>query len=198
MIYLPIDTETGGIGLETSLLTTYMAAIDSTGKVIEELDLKVKSPKQDDSGNSVYSVTGTGLAVNKINIIEHDQSAQPWDICAERVEEFLRENSLIELGDGIITKERLTPIGHNVAFDISRMMDLVGSKVWGRYVSYRVIDTAMVARFLMDCGKIPEGPASLSALCSLFDIRYDAHTAKGDALATFALYQELRRIGRGI
>jgi len=171
-VYLTIDTETGGIGDDISLLTLYMGFLDENFILKKELDLCVKP----DDG--VYKVNAQGLSINQIDLIEHDKVAITYGQAATVIYDFL--NSINPSG-----KTKLIPIGHNVAFDIRFICQkTLSKKSWDKYVGYRCLDTGTISAFLISAKILPMQNASLETLASYFNIKFNAHTAKGDALAT--------------
>ena len=106
MTFLAFDCETGGLGTEVSLLTSYLAVLDKDYKVTSELDLKVIP----DDG--IYRVQPKGMEVNKINLTELAQEAIPYKQAKKVLGSFL-EKEYKKNG-----KIKLIPIGQNVQFDV--------------------------------------------------------------------------------
>lgn len=179
-IYLALDTETGGIGLDKSLLTAYFAALDEDFNVVDELDLFIKP----DDG--IYIVEAGGLEVNKINLVEHDKVAITYKEASTKIYNFLEKIN----PKGII---KLNPVGHNVASDIAMVCNkTLSKKSWDKYVGYRTLDTGTISRFMQVVGMLPKDlSASLGSLAGFFEVPFDAHTAKGDTLATVEVLKNL-------
>lgn len=178
--YIALDTETGGITLDTSLLTAYFVVLDEKFKVVDELNLVVKP----DDGN--YVVNAQALNVNKINLVEHDKVALPYKAAKPFLYKFLELN---------YQGEKLIPIGHGLAFDIVRLkQDLIGQGSWENFVSYRTLDTSIVAQFLRAAGLFPDDVSgSLGSLVSYFKLPPvgDMHDARVDTLQTVSVLQAL-------
>ena len=104
--YVAFDNETGGLTKDCSLLTSHFIIADEQLNVIEELGLVIKP-----NDHQPYRVQATALAVNKINLIEHDKVAITQSEAAQKLFLFLKKHS----NNGQI---KLIPIGHNVSFDI--------------------------------------------------------------------------------
>lgn len=171
-MFLALDIETGGIGHDKSLLTLYMAVLDKDFKILDELDLKAKP----DSG--IYSVTAEALGINKINLIKHDKVAMSECKVGSIIYDFLTKNN----PSG---KQKLIPIGHNVKFDILFLQaKVISAGTWDRFVSYRTLDTGVIAQFYKVKGLIPESVSgSLGSLARHFDVpKEDLHTARGDVI----------------
>jgi DNA polymerase III alpha subunit (gram-positive type) len=177
--YVALDLETGGIGHDKSLLTAYLAILDENMNVVEELDLKIK-PNDD-----IYVLTAEALDINKIDIISHDKIAVSEKIAAQQVYNFLNATT----NDG---KNKLTPLGHNVQFDIQFLCNkTISKKSWDKFCTYRVLDTGVVAQFLIAQEVLPHMNASLGTLAQHYGITFEAHTAKGDTLATVAVMKRM-------
>lgn len=182
--YLAHDSETGGIGNDKSLLTAYFGVFDRYFNLVDELDLKLKP----DDG--IYKVTGQALDINKINLVEHDKVAMSYKEGGSALYRFLNENYKLH--------GQLTPVGHNGHFDVNMYQThLVSRGSWEQFVSYRMIDTMTVARFLQDIRVLsPELGISLGNLIKTLDIQVvgNPHEAKYDALATMRVYQKLKEL----
>jgi len=182
--YLCFDTECGGLHKETSLLTVYFAVLDSNLNILDELDLKL-SPE-----NGLYVVESQGLEINKINLVEHDKEAIKYKEAKTLLYKFLEKNTY--------NGEKFTPLGQNVIFDVERIKDvIISAGAWDNFVSHRVLDTMLVARFLQANGKLPNADSvSLSYLVDYFGIFVEGemHEAKTDVLATVEVYKKLVEI----
>jgi len=178
--YLALDVETGGVTPETSLLTAYFAVLDENLLVVDDLNLLVKP----DDGN--YVVTAQALAINKINLINHDVVAMPYKAARTPLYQFLERN---------YQGEKLIPVGHGTAFDVARVKkDLISQGSWENYVSYRTLDTSIAAQFLRAAGRFPSGVSgSLGSLVGHFKLpsQGELHDAKTDTLQTVAVLREL-------
>jgi DNA polymerase III alpha subunit (gram-positive type) len=187
--YLCFDTETGGIGLDKSLLTAYLAVYDDSFNAVDELSLLLKP----DDG--IYRVEARALEINGINLVEHDKLAIPYREAKHFLYNFLFKNS--------IKGDKLVPVGHGVAFDTQRLKhDLISSGSWENFVSYRAIDTSNVARFLIAAGKIPATVSgSLESLCDYFKVTLahgeQFHSANVDTQKTFAVFYYMLQMIKG-
>lgn len=184
-LYLAVDNETGGFE-GTSLLSTYLAVLDSNLNVLSTLELNVKPD------NGVYCVEAGGLNVNKINLVEHDLTA----ITYSRAGQLLR-NFLITASDH--GKEKLVPLGHGVTGDMIQLRVLLSRANLEMYTSYRKLDTAVIAQYLKFCGKLPEEiSGSLESLVEYFGLTAyaaaPAHTAKGDVVQTIAVLRAMSKL----
>src|ERR1039458_10787360 len=67
--FVALDVETGGIGIEYSLLSAYFLALDDKFNKIDDLYLFLKP----DDG--IYKVCGEAMNVNRIDLKIHDTKA---------------------------------------------------------------------------------------------------------------------------
>lgn len=183
-VYVAMDLETGGIGLECSLLTGYFGFLDANLNLLDGLDLKVKP-----NDGKPYVVQAGGLAVNGINLIEHDKVAITESEAGAQLMMALKKHS--KSG-----KIKLIPIGHNVQFDILHIYEhLLSKKHFDNFVSYRKLDTGTIAQFFKLCGFIaPDKSGSLEYLADLFGVKFKdrAHTAESDAMMCVEILQKMR------
>lgn len=181
--FLALDIETGGIGLPCSLLTAHFAVCDPQLQVVSNLDLAIKP----DDG--VYHLTAEGMAVNKINIVEHNAKAITLKQAGTTLYNFLSSQHSGFLWENPKTRaDKFIPIGHGVRQDIEFMIasKLISRGSWETYVSHRVLDTHSIANFLKLLGKLPEDlSGSLTGLMEHYNIEFagEAHEAAADAVA---------------
>lgn len=179
---MTLDNETGGLGDEVSLLSTYLEIVDKNFNYVDSLELYTKP------NDGIYQVEAGGLEVNKIDIVKHDKIAETYSSAGQKLFKFFEKNS----GNG---KIKLIPLGKNVIFDIRGLQRcLLGEKTMNRFVSYRMIDITGLALSMQIKGRLPEGMSlSLDSLVQHFNIKLpgNAHEAKYDAKATVAVYRKL-------
>jgi DNA polymerase III alpha subunit (gram-positive type) len=188
--FLILDTETGGVTEETSLLTAFYSVLDENLNSVASLDLKLK-PR-----NGLYFLDAGALKVNRINIVEHDAVATTYDDAKTLLYDFISTHS-----DG--GKNKLIPIGHNVHFDIKfTQVYLVSKKTWDNFISYRTLDTGCVAQFLIAAGVIDgsKTTGSMESLAKYFgvDAAYigfaeaKLHDAEYDSKLTVAVLRKMQ------
>ena len=183
MKYLAFDVESGGVTDDHSLLSAYFVVIDEDlKKVYGELDLLVKP----DNGN--YVITPQALEVNKIDLIAHDKIAITESKAGQLLYNFLK----LHAPDGTT---KLTPLGHNIAFDVQFIKKHLLNKAFNQYVSYRMLDTSSIIQFFKLTGLVSRDLAgSLSEIAAHFGISTITnvpHTAKGD---TWMVIEILRKL----
>ena len=181
-LYLPMDNETGGLHEDVSLLSSYLEVVDEKCNIIDSLELYVKP------NDGLYKVEAGGLAVNKIDLVKHDQTAITYSAAGQQLFRFLQKNSK----DGEI---KLIPVGKNVAGDVRWLQQhLLGKKTMDKFVSYRVLDITGIAMALQIKGKLPPDIGlSLGSLVEHFQIVIPGvvHEAKYDTKATILIWQKL-------
>lgn len=184
--YLAIDTETGGLK-GTSLLTVFLGVYDSELNLIES---KHEALKPDDG---LYVVTAQGLEINGINLVAHDKKAKLRKELRSEITSWLRDHS--EQG-----ANKLIPIGHNVKFDILKIQETITSpESWDHYVSYRVLDTGVIAQFLKYINILPDSiSGSLSSLIEYFELKTEGtlHDAEVDAKMTVEVFKKLAELSK--
>jgi DNA polymerase III alpha subunit (gram-positive type) len=183
--YFLFDTETGGIRKEMSLLTLYGHILDDNLNILDTIDLKIKP----DDG--VYHVNAQGLEINKINIVEHDRIAKPLSEVKTRFKNYICGWSL---------NQKLTPIGHNVRFDVKFVKTHL-LEDWDRYFDRRHIDTASIGKFLALSGIVPKLKTySLSEMAKalMIDVNEDSrHEARFDADLTLNVLRNMTQLIKG-
>lgn len=184
--YFLFDTETGGIRKEMSLLTLYGYILDESLNILDTIDLKIKP----DDG--VYHLNAQGLGINKINIVEHDRVAKPLSEVKTRLKNYICGWSL---------NQKLTPIGHNIRFDVKFVKTHL-MEDWDRYFDRRHIDTASVGKFLALTGFVPKlNTYSLSEMAAAMMIDVDEnkrHEASYDADLTLKVLRSMTNLVKGI
>lgn len=183
MKILALDTETGGVDIEHSLLTVYFEVVDEAFNTLGSLDLAIKADP--------YIVSASGLDINKIDLVKHDAVAIPKSKAGQQLRDFLISHS--EKG-----ADKLIPLGHGVAFDLQHVWrNLLNRKEFEQYVSYRRLDTACNAQFQKLTGELPEAvTGSLDSLREHYGIAMDGnlHDAKADTRLTIQVLK--RQLGR--
>lgn len=179
--YLFLDTETGGLDPGKHSLLSMGFVVGDEGVVRHSLEILIK--------HDAYVVSGGGLRVNRIDLVEHDAIAlEPVEAMAV-LDVFLQQYFPC-------AKEPITLVGHNVAFDrdfLGVFFAELGRPLEPR-ISHRLVDTHSIASALRDAGKLDIENLSSSALFAHFGIEIPEdkrHTALGDALGTFELYWKL-------
>lgn len=185
VLYLPFDTETGGVVEESTLLTASFAVCDRNWNVIDELDLAVKPNGRE----AQYNITAKALEINKIDLIKHDAEAISFSEGGMLLRNFLWKYSK----NGAI---KLIPMGKNVGFDIKKVNDqLLGARTWNEFVSYRTYDITTLIIYLKRTGKLAEdAPESLAKLGEYFGVQFTAHTASGDNYAGIEVVKRLEAL----
>jgi len=173
-----IDTETGGLDPgKHSLLSLAMVTWEDR-KIIDSKEILIN--------DGMLSVTEEALAINKIDIEKHRQSAIPPSQAIEQILSFISRHFPVQ--------RKITLAGHNVHFDANFLSVFfsANSKDFSEYFSHRVIDTSSILYYLYLSGHIKRRAISSDEAFALFDIKVEGrHTALGDATATAKLFTKL-------
>lgn len=180
--YLSIDAEFGGLFPEASLLTLAILPYDENfkrteGSIYWEL-------KPDDG---IYHVEAGGLAVNGINLVEHDARAKPYKEVKTTLYNWLSEKS--NAGEN-----KLVVVGKNVHGDIRKIWQfLLKRETWEHFVSYQHLDLSSVFAFMQSLGYYREVSGSLDSLAKHFGIKGTLHNAEVDASVTMEILKLMRQ-----
>lgn len=188
-MYLCLDTETGGLTPEYSLLTLAAIVADADfnplrgGNESDTLSLAIRHP--------TYVVSPEALTINKIDLVHHSARGIKLEQARQKFEDFVRQAKNM-------CGKKLIPIGHNLPFDLSFVWaQLLQKEDWNQYCDYHFLDTMVAARFFKAAGVI-QGGCRLDDLRALFHIDTGAaHTALADTKATLAVARALRTLAGG-
>lgn len=170
----------GGVGLDKSLLTTYLGIFtysDDIYTLEDELYLKTKP------NDGAYVCSAEALGVNKIDLVEHEKTAITYSKAGALLRDFLIKHS---------TKGVLIPIGHGVKGDLE-FIERKLLKTLYHYISYRALDTGTISQFLKTCGLLEnDNRSGLSYLANKVGIEVptDIHDAKVDTELTVELLEK--------
>lgn len=184
MQYLFLDTETGGLGPDTSLLTVGLLVCDSRFNILDSLHQELMP----DDG--IYHVTGGGLSVNKINLVEHSKVAKKYKEWKTPLFLWLQKHSK----DGA---DKLVPVGKQVDGDIRKIHEnLLTKNTWEQCVSHRSYDVSSVFWFLKSLGFLKEiENGGLGELCEYFGVEHaNQHNALADCYLTREVLCAMREI----
>lgn len=182
-----MDCEMGGRELKYSLLTAYFMVTDIHYNVLGDLYLHVKP----DDGD--YIVSGQGMSVNKIDLVQHDKIAIPYKQAKPVLYDFLKKHG---------ASNRVTPVGHGVRGDIDFVLKyLISQGSWEQFVTYHYIDTSVFLQILRAMGKIPEDiDGSVTALADYFGVEGPTvarwHDADFDTQMTMRVFQKMIVLGK--
>jgi DNA polymerase-3 subunit epsilon len=178
-----IDTETGGLDPRKHSLL-------SIGMVIWE-DMEIIDSQEILVNNGMLSVTDEALAINKIDLEKHKQTAVSSSQAIEEIFSFI--------GKHFPRRGKITLAGHNVHFDANflKVFFSRNNKNFSDYFSHRIIDTSSILYYLYLSGHIKQRAVSSDEAFELFNIKVEGrHTAIGNAIATAKLFTKLLRMIR--
>lgn len=188
-LYMPWDTETGGLNEnKADLLTAYFAIMTDDYQILDELYLKLKP----DDGRLPIAEAGA-LKVNGINIAEH--LADPATVTYSEgkaqlvalIKKHLKRNGRYS---------NITPMGYNCPFDIRwTQKHLLDQDTWESLLHYKVHDVMGAVDFLKKCGWFPKTLGSLSTVVEYLQVpTRGAHNAKEDTLMTIDVDKKIIEI----
>jgi hypothetical protein len=185
-MYVVIDAEMGGRGLDKSLLQVAMLVTDNDFTVVDELNLALKP----DDG--IYHATAEALSINKIDLVQHDSYATTYLKGKQQLYHFLHKHSK----GG---RQKLTPVGLNLVKDLDHVCDkLISRGNWENMTRYGIVDIGTLWAALIAVGKIAQSPqCSLRHMCTHFEyVGEPMHTALSDAHATLYVFKKLMELLR--
>lgn len=190
-LYLPFDSETGGLNEKTAdILTLYMAIMDEEFRILEELDLKLKP----DNGRLPIAEAGA-LAVNKIVIKSHleDPNTITYSEAKAKVIAMIRRH-LKKNG----RFSNISPYGYNVPFDVRFVQEyILPIDEWQSLLHYKHVDIMQNVDFLKRVGWLPKELGSLGTVVDYLQIpKRNAHNAKEDTLMTVDVDRKILDIMR--
>ena len=179
MNYLFIDTETGGLDTNTSLLQAYFLLTDDKFEQVAELDLKIRP------NDGIYKVTSQAINVNQIDLIEHNK---------ESITESYAKDLLNDFFARTFKGVKFMPVGWNVGFDLAFIHEhLMDKKTWEQANWYGTIDVHSIYRYLKLNGKLPsECEDGLGKVADFLQVEHGSlHSAKADTILTKDLFKKL-------
>jgi DNA polymerase III epsilon subunit-like protein len=181
--YIGFDFETGGLDPEKNpILTGYFCALDKDLNILGDLELSILP-------DSPYAeVDKDALKVNKIDLEKHMAQAITRAEASARLGEFLTKFG----GKNKKDKNRPRPLGHNVAFDLGFLPQLISKGSIEERLHYGNICTKVLTDFFKEVGVLPEDVGNLESLVRYFNIpKLNAHTAKDDTLMMVGVYGKM-------
>lgn len=182
-MYLFMDAETGGLTPKHSLLTVSCIAVDDKFNIVPigernpGLYLRIRHDE--------YALTAGALAVNRINLVEHNETGVDLKTAHDALRDFLSRAC------AATNKKRLVPAGHNVSFDVQFIRaNLLNDQEWNEFFTYPFLDTAAIARFFTAAGLYNGAGYSLGVLRRIFVPHANGqnmHNAEADNLVTIEL-----------
>jgi DNA polymerase III epsilon subunit-like protein len=137
-MYLSIDTETGGIGLDKTLLEISLIAFNEKFEIIEKLTRLVKPD------DNVYHIDPSSLRIHKIDLGQHRETAVHYVTMKSLLYDFLYRHKVS------------IPVGFGVKSDIDQICDkILSRKSWDSLVSTMPIEISTLARLIEQLGGPP-------------------------------------------
>lgn len=171
-MYLAIDVESTGLSSNCQVLTAYFIILDNKLNEIDNLDLYIKY-------NS-YNIQPKAMEINKINLDEHELIADTQQVAKEKIKEFVEKYT---------SEELLTPLGHNIKFDLRMLKS--NDLLCNDYLTDYYLDTKDLCNELKNVGIVPRNQSvSLSKISDYLGITVEnakLHTAEYDIRLTVEL-----------
>lgn len=181
-----IDTETGGLDPSRNSLLSLGLVVggpgaDGAAEVVNSLEILIR--------HEPYVVSAGGMKVNRIDLVQHHESALEPAMAVTVLDVFLDQHFPHRC-------KAITLAGHNIAFDAAFLRTFLEGqgRAFEPRFNHRTVDTHALAAGLRDAGRLPLDNLGSTALFEHFGIKVPdekRHTALGDALATFELYWKL-------
>jgi hypothetical protein len=188
-LYLPFDSETGGLNEnKADMLTLYMAIMDDQYKILEDLYLKLKP----DGGRLPIAEAGA-LRVNGIDLRAH--LADPETITYSQAKSLI----MAMVRRHLVKKGRfsnISPFGYNVPFDKRwTQKHIIPQDEWESVFHYKDVDVMQSVDFLKRAGWFPKELGSLGTVVDYLQVpKRSAHNAKEDTLMTIDVDKKLMEI----
>lgn len=189
-LFMPFDSETGGLNEnKADLLTWYGAIMTEDYQIVDELYLKLKP-------NDRLPIAEAGaLKVNGINLADHlaDPETVTYAEGQKRLEAMIRKH-LKRNG----RYSNITPMGYNCPFDVRwTQKHLLPQDMWESLLHYKTHDVMAIVDALKKYGIFPKTLGSLGTVVEYLGIpTRNAHNAKEDTLMTVDVDKKLAELFR--
>jgi len=178
---LVIDTETTGLSPRFhKTLTVGLLLID-----VEKSHLNILDSNHIFIKHNNYNPAKKAMAVNKINLIQHNQIAVPPKKACNQINNFIEKNVLYEI----------PLVGHNIAFDRGFLNSLFDQGESLHKFHHEHEDTMWIWRRLQGKDLVPSGGSTLQNVANYFEIDYTkAHDALADCHITAKVYYNMLKL----
>jgi len=189
-LWMPFDSETGGLNEnKADLLTWYGAIMTEDYQIIDELYLKLKPDDR------LPIAEAGALKVNGIVLADHlaDPETVTYTEGQRRLEAMIRKH-LKRNG----RYSNITPMGYNCPFDVRwTQKHLFPQEMWESLLHYKTHDVMAIVDALKKYGIFPKTLGSLGTVVEYLGIpTRNAHNAKEDTLMTVDVDKKLAELFR--
>ena len=189
-LFMPFDSETGGLNEnKADLLTWYGAIMTEDYQILDELYLKLKPDDR------LPIAEAGALKVNGINLADHlaDPETVTYSEGQKRLEAMIRKH-LKRNG----RFSNITPMGYNCPFDVRwTQKHLFPQEIWESLLHYKTHDVMAIVDALKKYGIFPKTLGSLGTVVEYLGIpTRNAHNAKEDTLMTVDVDKKLAELFR--
>lgn len=174
MKILYFDTETTGVDPKLNGMVQISGMIEIDGEVKETFNIKMRPGEKDIIEPKALEVIGKTKEELMTYQSPDDARKQLVAMFAKYVDKFDR-------------KDKFTPAGYNVKFDIDFLHNLFlkcGDAYFGSWVAWQGVDILAIVYFLKYMGAITLTDYKLKSVCDHFGIELKAHDALADITAT--------------
>lgn len=190
-LYMPFDSETGGVNENTAdMLTLYTAIMDDEYKILDELYMKLKP-----DGGRLPIAEAQALAVNGIDLKAHleDPETITYSEAKDKLVTMIKKH-LVKKG----RFSNISPYGYNVPFDKRwTQKHVLSQNEWEAMLHYKDVDVMQNVDMLKRAGWFPRDLGSLNTVVDFLGLpKRNAHNAKEDTLMTIDVDKKLQEIMR--
>ena len=183
MKILYFDVETTGRDPKVNEIVQFSAIVEIDGEVKEEVNWFCSPTDWNNIEEGALEVTGK----TREELATYPPPSSLMDGIKDLFDTYI---------DKYDKTDKFYPAGHNVQFDLDFLQEFwkkYGDKFGtGSYQNWRMIDSRIMAHFLIAAGKIPEPEnIKLATLCKDFNIPINAHDAMSDITATRLLIKKM-------
>ena len=180
-----LDVETTGLYSKKHDIWQAAFLVEINGEVVEELSVTMKP-------HNLKNVESKALDVTGITMAELEKMGEPI---------LSLKNKILPLFNKYIDKfnkkDKFTPIGYNVEFDLGFMNEFFkkcGDRFFGSYQNWRKVDVLGEVYKHVYRGRLCLSNYKLETVCKHFGIDIDAHDALSDIRATRELMLLLEKM----
>jgi len=186
-----LDTETTGLYEYKHDPYQIAMIIEIDGEVVDQKEFYSQPIRWENIDQRALDTNGTTKEMLKSYPHPSDTYSQIQSLLSYHVDKFNKNDKFIA-------------VGQNVRFDLNMMRSWFknagGDTYWGSFVdSTHPLDTVEAAKWLQYVGLIPQLENNkLKTICDALDIKFNAHDALSDIIATRELFKKFTQMIGGI
>ena len=182
MKILYFDTETTGIDPKANAMVQISGMIEIDGVIKETFDIKMRPGEKDVIDPKALEVIGKTKEEIMTYQSAEDARKQLTVMFSKYVDKFDR-------------KDKFTPAGYNVKFDIDFLHNLFlkcGDAYFGSWVAWQGVDVLALIYYMKYLGAIELPNYKLETVCKYFEVEIKAHDALADITATKQVLEKIK------